>query len=93
MTASHANTKKENMHPADINCALIKAGLNHKKIANRFGISSSTVRHIITGRAKSWRVAHYIAEQSGYSIDEIWPDQYHYEPRETFKERCERCSA
>ncbi len=89
MPTSNKKTK-ENMHPADINCALIKAGLNHKKIATHFDISSTTVRNVILGKVKVHRVATYIAEKSGYAIDDIWPDQYNYTPRETFKERCER---
>lgn len=88
-------TKKTNpgMHPADVLASLKKVGQSYAKIALHFEISQTSVQHIAKGRQKSYRVANYIAQLIDKPMNEIWPDTYDYEPRPSFKERCERSAA
>ncbi len=69
------------MHPADINAALIKCGTNQTQIAERLGVTQSTVSYVIWGRVRSRRVAHAIAKATGLPVDQLWPGRYGYAPR------------
>jgi lambda repressor-like predicted transcriptional regulator len=64
------------MHPADIQAALRKAGVSQKTIADKFGVTESTVSQVIHGQSKSRRVAEYMASVIEKEIHNIWPGSY-----------------
>lgn len=68
------------MHPADINAALIKRGLNQTRVAELIGVDQSLVSSVITGRFKSRPVAAAIAGAIDIPLDDLWPGQYHSKP-------------
>lgn len=84
---------KKPMHEVDVHGCIKKAGHSYVTIADHFKISQTTVRNVSRGKQKSHRVATYIAQLINKPIDDIWPDVYDYQPRESFKERCENARA
>ncbi|MEX2524457.1 MAG: helix-turn-helix domain-containing protein [Gammaproteobacteria bacterium] len=64
------------MHPADIKAALKKNGKSQSVLAKELGVSPAAVHLVIEGRTHSKRVAKAISQITGYSIDELWPEQY-----------------
>lgn len=68
------------MHPADINAALIKKGVNQTIIAESLHISHVAVSHVIHGRSTSKRIADAVSAATGLSLDKLWPGRY---PRQT----------
>lgn len=64
------------MHPADINAALLKAGANQTRIAERFNVSCNAVSSVIHGRMKSHRLANAISKITGIPVNSLWPGKY-----------------
>ncbi|MFZ2452599.1 MAG: helix-turn-helix domain-containing protein [Methylovulum miyakonense] len=79
---------KEGLHPALILAALKMEGHSYVTIANHFSISTTAIENVVKGKTKSLRTAKYIATLINKPLDDIWPGQYDYEQRPTFKERC-----
>lgn len=66
------NSKKPDMKPAEIRCAIELAGFNQKKIALKLGVSPGAVSRVIDGTSKSKRIADAISEIIGKPVNEIW---------------------
>ncbi len=64
------------MHPADINAALIKRGLNQTRIAEQVGVTRAAVSATVLGVGASRRIADAIAEAVGMTVDQLWPGRY-----------------
>jgi len=64
------------MHYAYINAALHKAGVKPSQLARKLDVPRSNVSGVIHGKAKSRRIAKAIADVTGLSINELWPDVY-----------------
>jgi lambda repressor-like predicted transcriptional regulator len=64
------------MHPADINAALLKAGANQTRIAEKHNVSCNAVSSVIHGRMKSRRLANAIAKVTGIPVNTLWPGKY-----------------
>lgn len=75
------------MHFADIYALLVKKGITFAQIAEAEGVDPSFVGKVIRGIRHSYPVASYIAAMTGYKLDELWPGQYKYAPRERHRDR------
>ncbi len=64
------------IHPADIQASLKKAGLSQKTIATDLKLSTSAVNGVIHGKYTSRPIAEYIAEKIGKTLEDIWPGRY-----------------
>lgn len=53
--------------------ALWQANTSQQQVAQALDISPEAVNHCVSGRAKSQRVANYIANITGYSLEKLWP--------------------
>jgi lambda repressor-like predicted transcriptional regulator len=75
------NKETDGLHPEDIKAALRKKRITQKAIAKEFGVSETVIHFVITDRSRSRRIAEYIAEKIGRSVDEIWPGSYQNEQK------------
>lgn len=64
------------MHPAQIQAALAMAGYSQAGLARELGLAPTTVSAVIKGRGHSAQVEQRIAEITGHSLAELWP-QWH----------------
>lgn len=64
------------MHPADIKALIEKAGTNQARIASQLGVTRGAVSAVISGGAKSGRIALAISEAIGVPLIELWPKVY-----------------
>ncbi len=64
------------MHPADIQAALKKKGLNHQKVANSLDppVDRSTVTKVIHGDLENRAVREAIAKIIGLPVRRLWPE-------------------
>lgn len=71
------------MHPADITAALVKKGYNFKTLAANIKppVDRSLIGKVIHGSRRSPRAQKAIARITGFSLHELWPDQYHEKDR------------
>jgi Ner family transcriptional regulator len=70
------NNEPEGIHPEDIKAALRKKRITQKAIAEQLGVSKTVINFVINDNSRSRRIAEYIAEKIGRSVDEIWPGSY-----------------
>lgn len=68
------------MHPADINAALIKRGMNQTKLAALIGVEQNLVSSVIHGTLNSRPVATAISGATGIPLADLWPGQYDRKP-------------
>ena len=69
------------MDPIDIIHELKKRGKSQTQLARDLDISNSVVNNVIHGKVTSHTVAQHIATFLGKQLNEIWPNQYVYKPR------------
>jgi lambda repressor-like predicted transcriptional regulator len=69
------------VEPIDIIHELKKRGKSQTQLARDLDISNSVVNNVIHGKVTSHTVAQYIATFLGKQLNEIWPGQYVYKPR------------
>lgn len=62
------------MHPADIICALSKAGYSQTQIAQYLGVHKSAVNQVIHGGSSSYNIASHIAAVTHIPLSRLWPD-------------------
>lgn len=67
------------MHPAQIQAALAMAGYTQVALARELGLASNTVSAVVKGRGRSAQVEARIAEITGHTLEELWP-QWHGKP-------------
>lgn len=67
---------REQMHHEDIKAEIRKAGLSCAKVAAELELSRGTVSQVVQGKARSRRVALFIAGVLGKPPSAIWPGQY-----------------
>ena len=68
--------KGEQMHWADIMCAIHKAGTTPAQIAKDEDVDRSTVSLVIHGKRTSHKVAYAIAAATGIPTEKMWPGRY-----------------
>ena len=61
------------MHPEEIKAALRIKGITCAVIADDLLVTKTTVSRVIGGQTKSARIAGYIAQKLGTSVDALWP--------------------
>lgn len=61
------------MHPEQIKAAIRMAGTTPAAVADELLVSRSMVSHVISGAAKSARIAARIAEITGLTVSTLWP--------------------
>lgn len=61
------------MHPEQIKADLRMKGFTAAALADKLGLSSSTISQVINGRGVSTRVRNAVAEITGHSVDTLWP--------------------
>ncbi|MCW5223501.1 transcriptional regulator [Verminephrobacter aporrectodeae subsp. tuberculatae] len=61
------------MHPEQIKAAIRMQGTTPAAIADSLGVSRSMVSHVISGAAKSARIADHIARLVGKPVTVLWP--------------------
>ena len=76
----HDYPKAEPVEPG-IHIAFIKAELNRhgysqKRVATELKLTTPTIYQIIKGTGKSRRVAEFIAEKTGLTLEQMWPGKY-----------------
>lgn len=71
------------MHPADIICALSKAGYTQKQIALELGVHPSLPGAVIHDKATSYNCASYISAITQIPLNKLWPDGRYAQPRTT----------
>lgn len=64
------------MHPAHITATIRELGFSQASIAEVLDVSRSSVTQVISGHAKSRRIAQAIAQITGKSLEELWPGKY-----------------
>jgi lambda repressor-like predicted transcriptional regulator len=64
------------MHPADIAAALKRAGYTQKEVGDACGVGRGVANAVIRGVGRSKRVEEKIAELTGLSLGQLWPDWY-----------------
>lgn len=64
------------MHAADIHAAIKKHGHSCASIGRLLGVTRRPVSAVVIGKAKSRRVAQYIADLIGLPIEQLWPGKY-----------------
>lgn len=67
------------MHPAQIQAAMAMAGYTQAALARELGLASNTVSAVVKGRGRSAQVEARIAEITGHTLEELWP-QWHGKP-------------
>lgn len=60
------------MHPEEIKAAIRIRGVTPAVIADRLGVTPSTVSRVIHGDSVSARVRQHIADLIGKSVDALW---------------------
>lgn len=61
------------MHPEQIKAAIRMRDTTPAAIADELGVSKSMVSHVISGAAKSARIAQYISALINIPVDTLWP--------------------
>jgi lambda repressor-like predicted transcriptional regulator len=74
------------IHIAFIKAALMKAGYSQKRVADENGVTPPSINNIIKGHTRSLRVAKFIAEKTGLTIEEMWPGFYKEEEEQKKEE-------
>jgi Ner family transcriptional regulator len=69
------------VEPIDIIHELKKRGKSQTQLTRDLDISNSVVNNVIHGKVTSHTVAQHIATFLGKQLNEIWPGQYVYKPR------------
>lgn len=70
------------MHPADIICALSKAGYSQTKVAQDLNVSIPAVNQVIHGVTHSYNIASFISAATSIPLTRLWPDgRYNSPPR------------
>lgn len=64
------------MHPAQIKALLTIAGYKQKDAAEACGVTPTAVSTVIAGRNRSKQVEDWIAEATGRTLLELWPQWY-----------------
>lgn len=64
------------MHSSERQAALKKVGYSQARLAAELEVGASTVNGTIVGRTRSQRVEQRIAELTGYSLHQLWPEWY-----------------
>ena len=59
-----------------VKLALQKRGLTFTKIADRLGVTVTTVCMVSRGAGRSRRIEAEIADAIGYPASSVWPDRY-----------------
>lgn len=79
--------KQQGIDPEDIKSELRKLKITMRAIAASLDCSENSVRLVIHNQQQSKRIATHVANLIGKPIDEIWPNQYNYEQRPSYKQR------
>ena len=61
------------MHPEQIKAAIRMKDTTPAAIADELGVSKSMVSHVISGAAKSARIANHISQLVGLPVATLWP--------------------
>ena len=70
------------MDAVEINYRLRRLGKTQAQIAREVGVSGGVVSNVIHGRITAYAVAQHIAGLLGLRIEDIWPEQYVFKPRQ-----------
>ncbi|NOR69987.1 MAG: hypothetical protein GQ532_09905 [Methylomarinum sp.] len=84
---------KKGMDQHDILACIKKKKSSYAKIAIALDVHQTSVRSVAIGKGESHRIATHIAKLIGKPIDDIWPGRYNYQPRDSYKDRCENARA
>jgi len=79
--------QQQGLHPEDIKAELKKRNLNIKKVSEQLDCSANSVRLVIHNKQQSKRIADHIATLIEKETSELWPGQYDYKQRPSYKER------
>jgi lambda repressor-like predicted transcriptional regulator len=63
------------MHPEVIKAKMRMSGVSPAMLADRIGVSASSVSQTIAGKIKSPRIQKAVADLIGETINAIWPNQ------------------
>ncbi len=77
----HITDHSSGLHPADIICALTKAGYSQQKIATQLKVDRTLVNNVIHRRLTSYNVASYISAITDLPMSRMWPDGRYSKPR------------
>ena len=70
------------MDAVEINYRLRRLGKTQAQIAREVGVSGGVVSNVIHGRITAYAVAQHIAGLLGLRIEDNWPEQYVFKPRQ-----------
>lgn len=83
------------MHPADIICALSKAGYTQTRVAKDLDVKPHLICDVIKGRSTSYNVASYLSVLTNIPLNRMFSDgRYNRPPRlAVTKDRGKRLAA
>jgi lambda repressor-like predicted transcriptional regulator len=64
------------MDADDVNYALKKNGWSQAAVSRALAVDISTVNNVIHNRTTSIRIALFIAEKLGKTVEQVWPGRY-----------------